>query len=109
MRLIVAILLALAAWAVSHASAIATAGDGASAAGRQADAAAGDGDWRRTVNGWERKSNWEPVEQRRAAPRLPWRVHPLALALLQLLISLAALLAFSRPRDKRLAFIVSNR
>ena len=51
-------------------------------------------EWVRTVNGWERASTWRDLaEQREITPAL--RIHPLLIALLEVLTSLAALMAFS--------------
>jgi hypothetical protein len=53
--------------------------------------------WRRTADGWERVSDWE-----RPPPREPSlaAVHPILVAALLLMLSLAALLAFP-PRGNR--------
>ena len=51
-------------------------------------------EWVRTVNGWERASTWRYLaEPREITPAL--RIHPLLIALLEVLTSLAALMAFS--------------
>ena len=49
-------------------------------------------EWRRTVNGWEKKTAWSrPTKLLPAATRL----HPVLLASIQILISVGSLLAFS--------------
>ena len=47
--------------------------------------------WRRTTAGWERTTRWE-MSGGSQKPLAAWRVHPLAIASLQVLISLFALL-----------------
>lgn len=50
-------------------------------------------DWVRTAHGWEQSSRWQHLlEDYTLTPAL--RIHPLLIALLELLISLAALVAF---------------
>lgn len=55
-------------------------------------------DWRRTATGWEQAGNWQPnppmVLAVTASPSAG-AMHPLVVAALELLISLAALLHFS--------------
>jgi hypothetical protein len=76
----------------------------------KATASAGAGVWRRTVDGWERTTDWR---LRRGAPRpavvpLP---HPTVVAALEILISLWALLAESTywaPRFRLGRAIASN-
>lgn len=66
--------------------------------------------WRRTVNGWERADLWEVSNYRAWEPsrdepasRLPL-LHPIVVALLQLVVSVAALLLLpSRPKSGRKA------
>jgi hypothetical protein len=53
--------------------------------------------WRRTTRGWERRSEWELARTRRVTPPLA-AVHPLLPAALILLLSTAALVAFSPAR-----------
>lgn len=48
--------------------------------------------WRRTCNGWEQAASWMP-QRERYQPTL----HPIIVALLQMLLASAALVAFSRP------------
>ena len=47
--------------------------------------------WRRTVEGWEKATLWNDE----SAPRRP-ALHPMVVALLQVLLALVALIAFSR-------------
>ncbi len=61
-----------------------------------------DNGWRRTAQGWEQRAHWRmPGHARVGAPEyaeIPIvSVHPVVVALLQLLISLGALLAFEPP------------
>jgi hypothetical protein len=53
--------------------------------------------WRRTVNGWEQRSEWSWVEPDRLSPlgRIAAAVHPLNIAVLQALLSIGALLLMS--------------
>ncbi len=55
-----------------------------------------DDGWRRTTHGWERCGTWKlPPAVHDSAP-IAWRIHPLAIAAFQVLISLAALAAAER-------------
>ena len=47
--------------------------------------------WRRTAHGWEKPTAWHD----KPAPHRP-ALHPMVVALLQVLLTLAALIAFSR-------------
>jgi len=53
--------------------------------------------WRRTVDGWELKSSWarDPPDAR------PTTVHPAVIGVLQILLAVAALIAFSGESGKR--------
>ncbi len=53
--------------------------------------------WRRTVDGWELKSSWA----RDPSGARPATVHPAVIATLQILLAVAALIAFSNERGKR--------
>ena len=54
-----------------------------------------DDGWRRTTDGWERRSSWKPP-YRASSPGL----HPAVVGLLELQLSLAALIAFSPKPSK---------
>ncbi|HUT12181.1 MAG TPA: hypothetical protein VMY42_16900 [Thermoguttaceae bacterium] len=53
-------------------------------------------DWRRTRQGWEPMSCWA-FENHVEYPTL----HPMVVGLLELFLALAALIAFSKPPDRR--------
>lgn len=54
-----------------------------------------DDGWRRTSDGWERRHSWH-ADLKTAASWPPSGVHPLRLAVWQLILSLLALIAFDR-------------
>lgn len=56
--------------------------------------------WRRTVSGWEWSGSWHVQSVDQHCP-IAWRVHPLVLASLQVLLSLAALAGGSQPAPAR--------
>lgn len=78
--------------------------DGAHVTGRNSN------DWRRTSHGWERKSNWACRTRISPVAVLPIP-HPLVVAALVLLLSLAALVGLSpAPNgDRRRVSIVASR
>ena len=53
-------------------------------------------DWRRTRDGWEHSSRWTFRCEHRAAT-----LHPIVVGLLELFLSVAALIAFSEPPKRR--------
>ncbi|MEQ8789105.1 MAG: hypothetical protein RIC55_22525 [Pirellulaceae bacterium] len=57
--------------------------------------------WRRTTRGWERMSSWQAARPRSVAPPPLARISPLLPAALMLLISVAALLAFTTSPTAR--------
>ncbi len=54
--------------------------------------------WRRTVNGWERMSDWPAGPQAVSSDERTLRVHPLVVGALELFLSLAALMAWPYSR-----------
>lgn len=55
--------------------------------------------WRRTAQGWQHRSQW-PISRPLGGttpPPIPCGLHPLVVASLMLLVSIAALLLFDRP------------
>ena len=62
-----------------------------------------DDGWRRTATGWEQRSKWNLPDEQRTWHAAAARIHPLTIALFQLLVSLLALSlagplpAFRRP------------
>ena len=61
--------------------------------------AEGNGEWRRTSEGWQRTSGWPSMADRNAVPPAA-KVHPLVLATLIGLISLGGLIGFGSPRRR---------
>ncbi|MCA9164729.1 MAG: hypothetical protein R3C99_18715 [Pirellulaceae bacterium] len=60
-------------------------------------------DWRRTADGWERRSEWrlppEPGQPEAAEPALPATFHPLALVIL-LIVAVLTVAVFHEPWSK---------
>jgi hypothetical protein len=55
-------------------------------------------EWRRTQSGWERQNNWGWTSKHTIPEPRAWRVHPITIASLQLLVSVfALLLAYPGP------------
>lgn len=56
-----------------------------------------DKQWRRTLHGWQRISDWEsPLKPASIYPRYDWGVvHPTLVGIMQLLLSVGALILFS--------------
>ena len=53
-------------------------------------------DWRRTRDGWERRSWWTP----KSPVRRP-ALHPMVVVLLEVFLTLGALIAFSAAKEQR--------
>ncbi len=69
--------------------------------GHRSDAAAHDDGWRRTTDGWEKRASWHlPGSDQATATGLA-KVHPFALAALQILVSLLALVAIGDKQARR--------
>lgn len=47
--------------------------------------------WRRTKDGWERRKNWMLAPPSFESVPIAWRIHPVLIALVQLLVALLAL------------------
>lgn len=59
--------------------------------------------WRRTTRGWERNSAWLSQESKQPTgfvSQTAAHIHPTVIAALQLLASIAALVAFDRSEDR---------
>ncbi|MFT7644301.1 MAG: hypothetical protein ACI9G1_006067, partial [Pirellulaceae bacterium] len=54
--------------------------------------------WRRTINGWEKVSDWEVPQQVDLLERIA-RLHPFVVASFQVLVCVGALVAFSDDED----------
>jgi hypothetical protein len=58
--------------------------------------------WRRTVDGWEKRDQWRYPAGTPDVPPVAWRIHPALVAILQVLVSLFALISGQRSSTTHL-------